>query len=105
MYPALKKKKKKRVFHHREKFHNTDWDEVARNPDVLSKTTADWIMRHDPEQYVYNNYNSCENHITSGASFENTNMPPGYRYKPWAVQELMETSDRHEPIVDEGDWS
>lgn len=62
-------------------------------------------MRHDPEQYVYNNYNSCENHITSGASFENTNMPPGYRYKPWAVQELMETSDRHEPIVDEGDWS
>lgn len=28
-------------FHHREKLHNTDWDEVAKNPDVLSKTTAD----------------------------------------------------------------
>ena len=32
-------------------------------------------------------------------------MPPDYRYKPWTVQELMEALDRHEPIVDEGDWS
>lgn len=62
-------------------------------------------MRHDPEQYAYDNYGSCASHIISGTPFENTNMPSGYRYKPWTVQELMEASGKHEPIVDEGDWS
>ena len=72
-------------FYHREMFHNTDWDEIARSPDVLSKTTADWIMCHDPEQYVYDDYGSCASHIISAAPFENTNMPPGYRYKSWTA--------------------
>ncbi|KAF7169116.1 hypothetical protein CNMCM5623_001924 [Aspergillus felis] len=92
-------------FHHREKFHNTDWDEVARNPDILSKTTADWIMRHNPEQYAYDNYNSCAQHILAGKAFQNTNIPPGYKYEPWTVKQLMDASDRHEPVIDEGDWS
>ncbi|KAF4168871.1 hypothetical protein CNMCM6936_000816 [Aspergillus lentulus] len=92
-------------FHHREKFHNTDWDEVARNPDILSKTTANWIMRHNPEQYAYENYDSCARHILEGKDFQNTNTPPGYRYEPWTVKELMDASDRHEPVVDKGDWS
>ncbi|KAF7593736.1 hypothetical protein BBP40_010911 [Aspergillus hancockii] len=92
-------------FNTREMFHNTDWDAVARNPDILSKTTANWVMHHDPEQYVYGNYGKCVNHIIAGAPFENTNIPPGYKYKPWTVKELMDASDRREPIVDEGDWS
>ncbi|KAF7627748.1 FAD binding domain protein [Aspergillus flavus] len=92
-------------FHHREKFHNTDWDAVAKNPDIFSKTTANWIMRHNPEQYAYDNYGKCANHLLTGAPFQNTNVPPGYTYKPWTVKELMEASDRHEPVVDEGDWS
>ncbi|KAG2009367.1 hypothetical protein GB937_007770 [Aspergillus fischeri] len=92
-------------FHHREKFHNTDWDEVARNPDILSKTTANWIMRHNPEQYAYENYDSCARHILEGKDFQNTNIPLGYRYEPWTVKELMDASDRHEPVVDKGDWS
>ncbi|GAB1194231.1 hypothetical protein APSETT444_003474 [Aspergillus pseudonomiae] len=92
-------------FHHREKFHNTDWNAVAKNPDTFSKTTADWIMRHNPEQYAYDNYGKCANHLLTGAPFQNTNVPPGYTYKPWTVKELMDASDRHEPVVDEGDWS
>ncbi|GFF48251.1 monooxygenase [Aspergillus udagawae] len=92
-------------FHHREKFHNTDWDEVARNPDIFSKTTANWIMRHNPEQYAYNNYARCARHILEGEAFQNNNIPPGYRYEPWTVKELMEASDSHEPVIDEGDWS
>jgi hypothetical protein len=27
-------------FKNRELFHDTDWDTVARNPDILSNTTA-----------------------------------------------------------------
>ncbi|KAB8229457.1 FAD-dependent oxidoreductase [Aspergillus alliaceus] len=92
-------------FHHREKYHNTDWDEVAKNPDLFSKTTATWIMRHNPEEYAYENYGKVANHILTGAAFRNTNVPPGYTYKPWTVKELMDASDRHEPVVDEGDWS
>lgn len=91
-------------FRHRETFHNTDWDAVAKNPDILSHTTATWIMRHNPEQYAYDNYGKVVNHLLKGAPFENTNLPPGYKYKPWTVKELMDASDRKQPIVDEGDW-
>jgi hypothetical protein len=62
-------------------------------------------MRHNPEQYVYDNYGKGVDHVITGAPFRNTNTPPGYEYKPWTVKELMDASDRREPVVDEGDWS
>ncbi|KAB8074419.1 hypothetical protein BDV29DRAFT_190994 [Aspergillus leporis] len=69
-------------FKNRELFHDTDWD-----------------------TYVYDNYGKGVDHVITGAPFRNTNTPPGYEYKPWTVKELMDASDRREPVVDEGDWS
>ncbi|KAJ6149848.1 hypothetical protein N7471_001047 [Penicillium samsonianum] len=92
-------------FKNREVFHNTDWDAVAKNPEVMGKMVGNWLVHHDPEQYANENYGKCAEHLLRGAPFENTNSVPGYTYKPWTVQELLDASERGEVLQDEGDWS
>jgi hypothetical protein len=92
-------------FKNREVYHNTDWDAVAKNPEVMGKMVGDWLVHHDPEQYAYENYGKCAEHLLSGAPFTNTNSVPGYKYKPWTVKELLDASERGEPVQDQGDWS
>jgi hypothetical protein len=64
-----------------------------------------WINSHDPEAYVYTNYAKCLNHLISGASFTNTNTPPGFTYEPWTINELLKAADEGRETVDPGDWS
>ncbi|KXG46427.1 Monooxygenase, FAD-binding [Penicillium griseofulvum] len=92
-------------FKNRELFHNTDWDAVAKNPEVMGKVVGNWLVNHNPEQYAVENYGKCAEHLLNGAPFENTNSVPGYRYKPWTVQELLEASESGKTVQDEGDWS
>ncbi|KAL4898433.1 hypothetical protein BDV59DRAFT_197342 [Aspergillus ambiguus] len=92
-------------FKNREVFHNTDWDYVARNPEAMGKMVGNWLLHHDPETYAYENYGKCAENLLRGAPFENTNSVPGYKYEPWTVRELLEASERGEPVQDEGDWS
>lgn len=65
---------------------------------------GDWLIQHDPEQYTHDNYHKAAEHLLTGAPFENTNIPPGYKYKPWTVRELLTASERGEELVDEGVW-
>lgn len=92
-------------FKNRELFHNTDWDAVAKDPQILGKMVGNWVVHHDPEQYAYENYADCAEHLLNGEPYENTNSVPGYRYKPWTARELLDAADRGEPVVDDGDWS
>ncbi|RGP78644.1 FAD nad p-binding domain-containing [Fusarium longipes] len=92
-------------FKNREVFHNTDWDAVAKNPLIIAKITGEWLLRHDPEQYTYENFNKCAEHLLNGTPFKNTNSVPGYTYQPWTVKELLDASDSGKPVEDEGDWS
>jgi hypothetical protein len=62
-------------FKNREVYHNTDWDAVAKNPEIMGKMVGDWLVHH------------------------------GYTYKPWTVKELLNASESGEPVEDEGDWS
>ncbi|KAL4918506.1 hypothetical protein BDW62DRAFT_200880 [Aspergillus aurantiobrunneus] len=75
-------------FKNREVFHNTDWDAVARNREILGKMVWDWALRHDPEQYVYENYGRCAEHLL----------------RPWTAQERLGASERGEAVEDEGEW-
>ncbi|KAJ5658519.1 uncharacterized protein N7484_002168 [Penicillium longicatenatum] len=81
-------------FKNREIYHNTDWDAVAKNPEVMGKMVGDWLVHYDPEQYAYENYNKCAGHLHRG-----------YEYSPWTVKELLGASESGEPVQDEGDWS
>jgi hypothetical protein len=66
---------------------------------------SSWSFKHDPEQYAYEMYGKCANHILSGSPFENTNYPPGHTFKLWTVQEMHDVAARGENIVDDGEWS
>lgn len=91
-------------FKNRELYHKTDWDAVAKNPEIMGKMVGDWLLKHDPEKYAYENYEKCKNFLLHGEPFANTNAVPGYTYKPWTVKELLEASERGEAVVDEGEW-
>jgi hypothetical protein len=92
-------------FKNREIFHNTDWDAVAKNPKIMGKMVGDWLVHHDSEQYAYENYAKCAEHLLKSTPFKNTNSVPGYTYKPWTVKELLNASESGELVEDEGDWS
>jgi hypothetical protein len=91
-------------FNNREVFHNTDWKDPKVALKEGSKLVGSWVITHDPEQYAHNNYYKAAEHLLTGTPFENTNIPPGYKYKPWTVRELLTASDRGETVKDEGDW-
>lgn len=65
------------------------------------KSIGRWLSNHDPEQYVYDNWVACLNHLVSGSEFKNTNLPPGYEYEPWTMDELLASGVQD---VDSGDW-
>ena len=64
-----------------------------------------WIWAHSPEKYAYENYGKALRSLVDGTPFQNTNIPPGYKYKPWSLDELYERIDRGEKVEFEGDWS
>jgi hypothetical protein len=91
-------------FRNREMWHHVDYEEARKHPEKLGEMTGRWITQHDPEQYVYDNWEKCVNALVSGSKFKNTNIPPGYTYKPWTIDELLNT-DGGNTGKDEGDWS
>ncbi|KAL7622323.1 hypothetical protein AAE478_007827 [Parahypoxylon ruwenzoriense] len=91
-------------FRNREMFHKTNWDGVEKNPESVSTFAGDWLGNHHVEEYVYDNYGKAAHSVVMGTPFENTNSVPGFKFRPWTVKELLEASDRGQPVVDEGDW-
>lgn len=62
-----------------------------------------WIWSHDPERYAFENYDEVLAHLKDGTPFQNTNIPPGYVYKPWTIEELLQAKDNGKEI--ELDWN
>jgi len=50
------------------------------------------------------NWQACLNHLVSGSPFQNTNLPPGYTYKPWTMAEVMQMSEKEQQTSDPGEW-
>ena len=86
-------------------WHHVDFDLARKNPQSLADLTGQWITQHDPEEYVYRNWTACMNHLLHNTEFVNTNIPPGYKYHPWSIGELLTAANEGKPVVDEGDWS
>ncbi|KAJ5931007.1 hypothetical protein N7466_006500 [Penicillium verhagenii] len=63
-----------------------------------------WIWQHSPEQYAIENYQLALANLAGQGSFQNTNTPPGYIYKPWTIDELLKATEEGEEIVLDGDW-
>ncbi|RAH55757.1 monooxygenase [Aspergillus piperis CBS 112811] len=55
--------------------------------DVLRQ--GKWIWTHNPEQYATTEFYRARSCLESGAEFHNTNLPPGYVWTPWTIEEEM----------------
>lgn len=81
-----------------------DAEFIRDHPELLESMHKNWTTTHNAEDYAYANYASCLQHLRQGTPFKNTNIPPGYTYKPWTVKELLHASESGLPDQDEGEW-
>lgn len=81
--------------------HNTN---KAKHKQNKAFAWGTWLVDHDPEKYVYDNFNAALANVTTGAPFENTNTPPGIKYQPWTMDSLAEALEKGEPSILDGDW-
>ncbi|GKU08265.1 mak1 monooxygenase [Fusarium langsethiae] len=82
----------------RHRWHQTDWEAVRKNPEYIKLPQPDWLYGADPEAYSYDNYDAVVEHLEKGVSFENTNIPPGYEFNDWTIDEMMEMDKE---VIDE----
>ncbi|KAK5133283.1 hypothetical protein LTR08_008017 [Meristemomyces frigidus] len=81
----------------------------AANPSANKKTQGPmhlgkWILVHDPEEYACQRYDEALSHLKHDTPFQNTNTPPGLKYKPWTIDTLIAAAENGEETVLDGDW-
>lgn len=64
-----------------------------------------WLYTHNPATYATDNYDAALSHLENGTPFENTNLPPGFKYKPWTVKEQLIKEEDGVLVEMGGDWS
>ncbi|KAJ9605933.1 hypothetical protein H2200_009782 [Cladophialophora chaetospira] len=97
----------KMAFVNAEALGDAKMDEIKQNPDKIRIRFPKWLFHHDPEAYVFEKYGQAFAHILLGSKFQNTNLPPGHKFKPWTIEEIREDArngKRVERFLD-GDWS
>ena len=82
-----------------------DIEDARKHPEKLGMAVGQWINQHDAESYVYENYAKCLNHLINGTPFSSTNIPPGYTYETWTIEELLMAAEEGRETTDAGDWS
>lgn len=91
----------------RQFLHTVDVDAAEEDDSKLQLKMSSWIWKHDPVQYARDNYQQAIESVTQGAPFENTNLPPGYKYVPWTIQDELEREEKGlmTELFNTGDWS
>ncbi|KAI0601142.1 putative monooxygenase, partial [Biscogniauxia sp. FL1348] len=92
-------------FVNQQRRNNPDMKAVERDPSIIKSEYGRWIWKHDAEKYARDNYSKALDHLQNGTAFLNTNIPPGYTYEPWLVDDLMADLEAGRPIKFAGDWS
>lgn len=65
-----------------------------------------WLWEHDPEVYVGEKFEEARRHLEDPTSpFKNTNRPRDVEYIPWTIDSLVQSLEKGEPTVLDGDWS
>ena len=98
-------------FANAELLQKTDWEKVKIDPRKSSPKLPKWIWSHNAEAYAHENYHQVLKSAQNGVRLEDDssippNYPPGYKYEPWSIDEIMD--DLHagkEVYLGAGDWS
>ena len=70
-------------------WHQTDWEAVAANPDILKLPQPEWLLGSNATKYAEDNYEAIISHIQKGTPFSSSNIPPGHVHKDWTVNEML----------------
>ncbi|KAK4208958.1 hypothetical protein QBC37DRAFT_295551 [Rhypophila decipiens] len=101
-------------FSNAELLQDTDWTKVKLDPRRAQPKLPSWIFNHDPEQYAYDVYGKVVESMEKGVKLEDMcdegsgippNYPPGYKYEPWKIEDVMEDMRAGRPVVlAPGNW-
>lgn len=98
-------------FSNAELLQDTDWDRVQIDPHRANPKLPKWIFSHDPEAYVYENYDEVVQAIRAGAKYITdvgslpANYPPGYKYEAWSIEKIMKDVRAGKPVeLGDGRW-
>lgn len=80
----------------RQVWHQTDWELVKANPDVLKMPQPAWLFGEDSESYAEKNYDAVVSHLEMGTPFINTNIPEGYVHQPWTIDSMLKKERQEE---------
>jgi 2-polyprenyl-6-methoxyphenol hydroxylase-like FAD-dependent oxidoreductase len=97
----------KMSFVNSEALGDSNIDELKNNPEKVRVRFPKWLFKHEPETYAYEKYGQAFAHLVLGARFQNTNYPPGYKWRPWTIEEIHADVLDGKRIADflDGDWS
>ncbi|KAM5355001.1 hypothetical protein ACJ41O_001647 [Fusarium nematophilum] len=73
----------------RHRWHQTDWDAVASNPEFLKMPQPLWLYNFDAEKYAYDRLADAVGSTHTG-TFVSTNTPEGHVHEDWTVEMMME---------------
>ncbi|KAK0742685.1 hypothetical protein B0T18DRAFT_447600 [Schizothecium vesticola] len=97
-------------FSNAELLQDTDWSKVKLDPRRAQPKLPSWVWSHDPEAYAYEVYDRVVDSIRKGVPFDEDesippNYPPGYKYKPWSIEKIMEDMRNGKTVeLGEGNW-
>ncbi|KAK3693148.1 hypothetical protein B0T22DRAFT_525629 [Podospora appendiculata] len=97
-------------FSNAELLQDTDWSKVKLDPRRAQPKLPSWIWGHEPETYAYEVYDKVVESMKRGIPLERDdsvppNYPPGYKFEPWSIEEIMEDMRNGKPVnLGEGNW-
>lgn len=73
----------------RHRWHQTDWEEVSKHPEILNLPQPAWLHGHDAKKYTRDNYDAIMSHVIRGTPFTSTNVPEGHHHEDWTIEDML----------------
>ncbi|KAL6405131.1 hypothetical protein AUP68_11975 [Ilyonectria robusta] len=70
-------------------WHQTNWDAVAANPEMLKFPQPAWLLGSDATKYAEEQFEAVKASIESGKPFVSTNIPEGHVHEDWAIETML----------------
>ena len=73
----------------RHRWHQTDWEVVASNPEFLKMPQPKWLFEFDAEKYAADHLEQVVDSVENGSAFISTNVPEDHVHEDWTVEMMM----------------
>jgi len=76
-------------FETRRVWHQTDWEAVSKNPEVLKFPQPASLNGVHAGKYAPERCEEVVAHLRNGTEFVATNVPEGYVHENWTIEEML----------------